>query len=223
MTISKSRGSIQKAKSVGNTEQLEIQACSEKGENNMALSDQEVLASITAAVAAANAAATNANTAAASANAAANQSSAGAAGGVAGARTQSNAEQASLNDAILKTVTQNVDSDIGVTEAWSSNVKRTYDIHQSYDHEVMVRNRTHFDNLVSEQLTHLADVHQLALQSLANNQNQSNTANNQMITLAHVATDRIWNINETDLAAKSAAIITDMVLAEMAKRSAVKA
>jgi len=132
-------------------------------------------------------------------------------GGVAGARTQSNVEQASMNDAILKSVSQNIDSDIGVTEAWSANVKRTYDIHQTFDTEVMVRNRTHFDTMITQLQTHIANLNQMTIQSLANNQNQSNLNNTLSI-------DRSWNINETDLAAKSAAIITDKVLAAMAAK-----
>ena len=173
------------------------------------MTDQDLLSATLEAIARANAAATNANVAAATANAAANQSSAGAAAGVAGARTQSNVEQASLNDAIMKTVTQNIDSDIGVTEAWSANVKRTYDLHQSADFEATGRNRVHFDTLITQLFTHLANVNQLTLQSIANNQNQSNMNNT-------LAIDRSWNINETDLAAKAAAALTDKILAAMA-------
>jgi len=51
----------------------------------------------------------------------------------------------------------------------------------------------------------------LTVTNLANNQNQSNLNNTLSI-------DRAWNINETDLAAKSAAIITDAVLAVIAKK-----
>jgi len=180
-------------------------------ENTM--SNDELLAQLNNAIARAEASVVAANAAATTANAAAaaNQASAGSLGGVAGARTQSNVEQASMNDAILKSVSQNIDSDIGVTEAWSANVKRTYDIHQTFDTEVMVRNRTHFDTMITQLQTHIANLNQMTIQSLANNQNQSNLNNTLSI-------DRSWNINETDLAAKSAAIITDKVLAAMAAK-----
>jgi len=45
--------------------------------------------------------------------------------------------------------------------------------------------------MVSEQTKHLANLNQLTLQSLANNQNQSNLNNTLSI-------DRSWNVNETD-------------------------
>ena len=174
------------------------------------MNDAELLAAVTKAVAEANAAAANANTAAASANAAANQASAGSSSGVAGARTQSNMEAAV--DRAMSTVQQlqqaQVESDIDTPEAWKANVKRTYDVHQTYDMEVMVRNRTHFDALITQLQTHLANVNQMAIQALANNQNQSNLNNTLSI-------DRAWNINETDLAAKAAAIATDALWAKM--------
>ena len=143
------------------------------------MTNEELLVLLNAAIADARAAATNANAAANTANAAANQNSAGSAAGVAGARTQSNVEDLQVG------------SDINVPEAWSANVKRTYDIHQSYDMESMQRNRLHFDAIVSEQTKHLSQVHALNLQSIANNQNQSNLNNTLSI-------DRSWNVNETD-------------------------
>lgn len=177
------------------------------------LTNDELVATLTQAIAAANAAASNANAAAATANAAANQASAGAASGVAGARTQSNAEQASFNDAMSKVIQQQVESDIDTPEAWKANVKRTYDVHQSMDSESFSRNRVHFDNMIVQLQTHLANVNQLTLQSLANNQNQSNLNNTLSI-------DRAWNINETDLSAKSAAVLTDAILSGAAKVAA---
>lgn len=159
-------------------------------------------------VARAEAAAVNANAAATTANAAADQASAGASSGVAGARTQSNKESDSETGSVFKTVQQ--DSDIGIPEAWSANVKRTYDIHQSYDMETQVRNRTHFDTMLVEQQKHLAAVNAMVLQSIANNQNQSNVANGLLV-------DRAWNVNETD----GFAVLLQKVVGE-AVREAIK-
>lgn len=155
----------------------------------MAVTDAELLAQLTAAIAEARAAAANANVAAANAA----QATAGASAGVAGARTQSNVEAAL--DRAMSTVQQlqqtQVESDIDTPEAWKANVKRTYDVHQSYDMESMQRNRLHFDSLFSEQTKHLAALNQLTIQAISNNQNQSNLNNTLSI-------DRSWNVNETD-------------------------
>lgn len=184
-----------------------------------ALSNEELVKMFTAAIAAANAAAANANAAAATANAAANQASSGAVAGVAGARTQSNVEaQSAVADAVKNTldVIQNqVDSDVDTTEAWKANIKRTYDVHQTMDVESANRNRVHFDSMITQMQTHLANLNQLTLQSLANNQNQSNLANTQAINTQALSIDREWNINETDLSAKSAAVLTDAILSKV--------
>ena len=153
------------------------------------MNNDELLKRIEDAIASAKAEAANANAAATTVNAAADQASAGAAAGVAGARTQSNKEVDSGTETVFKSVQQ--DSDIGIPEAWSANVKRTYDVHQSDDFEAKMRNRIQFDAIVSEQTKHLANLNQLTLQSLANNQNQSNLNNTLSI-------DRSWNVNETD-------------------------
>jgi hypothetical protein len=166
----------------------------------------ELLQELKDAIAQAKAEAANANAAATTANAAADQASAGALGGVAGARTQSNAEQASVNDTIFKSVQQ--DSDIGIPEAWSANVKRTYDLHQTDDFEARMRNRVQFDAIISEQTKHLANLNQLTLQSLANNQNQSNLNNTLSI-------DRSWNVNETD----AFAVLLNKVVSDAVKQA----
>ena len=173
--------------------------------------DAVVLEGLKDAIAKATAAATNASAAAASANAAADQASSGSAAGVAGARTQSNKEVDSAARTDLTDITKNIDSDIGVNEAWSANVKRTYDVHQTYDVEGQTQNRNHYNTLVTQLQTHLANLNQLTITNLANNQNQSNMNNT-------LGIDRAWNINETDLAAKSVAAITDAVLAKMASK-----
>lgn len=166
------------------------------------ITNEQLFEQLTKAVADAQAAAASANAAAANTSSA--QSSTGAAGSAVNARTQSNTEQASTNDTVFKSVNQ--DSDIGIPEAWSANVKRTYDVHQTYDMETQARNRTHFDTMITQMQTHVANLNQMSIQALANNQNQSNLNNTLSI-------DRAWNINETDLAAKAAAILTDKVLA----------
>lgn len=171
------------------------------------MSSEKLLKELEEAIAKAEAAAASANAAAANASSA--QASTGAGGGTSNARTQSNSEQSSGTETVFKSVSQ--DSDIGVPEAWSANVKRTYDVHQTYDVETQVRNRNHYDTMVTEQQKHLANLNHMTLQALANNQNQSNLNNTLSI-------DRAWNINETDLAAKSVAILTDAVLAEIVKR-----
>ena len=145
----------------------------------------------------------------AKATAAATQATGGASAGIAGARTQSNKEIDSGTESVFKTIQQ--DSDIGVPEAWSANVKRTYDLYQTYDVETQVQNRHHYNTLVTQLQTHLGNLNQLTITNLANNQNQSNLNNT-------LGIDRGWNINETDLAAKSVALLTDAVLAEVVKK-----
>lgn len=193
------------------------------------LTNEEILALIEKAVAEAKASAVAANAAAATANAAADQASSGAAAGVAGARTQSNVEQALAKaiDTAASLQQAQVESDIDTPEslkagvvanrsAWDANNKRTYDVHQTEDSETRGRNRTHFDALISQQLTHIANLNSLTLQAIANNQNQSNLVNTGAINHQALAVDRQWNINETDLSAKSAAVLTDMILAKAA-------
>ena len=175
--------------------------------SKLEITDVDLLEQIQSAIARAEAAAASANAAAANASSA--QSSTGAAGGTSNARTQSNTEQASNTEAIFKSVQQ--DSDIGVPEAWSANVKRTYDVHQTYDMETQTQNRTHYNTLITQLQTHLANVNQLSLQSLANNQNQSNLNNTLSI-------DRAWNVNETD----AYAVLLNKVVADATKAIAEK-
>lgn len=170
-------------------------------------SQEELMSQLAMAIAKAEAAAASANAAAANASSA--QASTGAAGSTASARTQSNTEQASTNDTVFKSVQQ--DSDIGIPEAWSANVKRTYDLHQTDDFEARMRNRVQFDAIVSEQTKHLANLNQLTLQALANNQNQSNLNNTLSI-------DRSWNVNETD----AFAVLLNKVVAEAVEKAVSK-
>jgi hypothetical protein len=160
------------------------------------MTNEELLAVLNAAIADARAATVNANAAANTANAAANQASSGAAAGVTGARTQSNVEDIQVG------------SDINVPEAWSANVKRTYDVHQTHDMERARRNDLHFDAMISEQTKHLSQLNALSLITLKDAQ-----------VASKLGDDRMWNINETDLAAKSAAVLTDAILAELARRA----
>jgi len=155
------------------------------------MSDEKLLKELQDAIATARAEAANANAAATSANAAADQASAGAAAGVAGARTQSNSETDTDKTVSSGQTYENVDSDVNIVEAWSVNAKRTYDMHQTYDMETQVRNRTHFDTMIVEQQKYLASLNALTISGIANNQNQSNVGNGMLI-------DRAWNVNETD-------------------------
>lgn len=155
--------------------------------------------------------------------AAADQATAGAQAGVAGARTVSNTEQARDStlvnqlDSLTGLIQKQVDSDVDTPEAWKANIKRTYDVHQTYDMETALRNRAHFDNAVLAYQTHVGNLNHYTLQALANNQNQSNLANLQGVAHRDIAIDREWNINETDLAAKSAAVLTDAALSKAVK------
>lgn len=129
------------------------------------------------------------------------QSSTGADAAVGTARTKSNTEKDADTGAIFRDVQR--DSDINVQEAWSANVKRTYDMHQSVDFENAARNRQHFDAMVSQQIKHAANLDAMNLQAVANNQNQSNLNNT-------LGIDRAWNINETD----AFAVLLNKVVAE---------
>ncbi len=138
----------------------------------------------------------------------ASNSSAGS--GAANARTQSNTEQASGTESVFKNVSQKTDSDINLEEAWGANVKRTYDVHQTYDFETQAQMRTHFNTMITQQQNHLAALNQMSLQAIANNQNQSNLNN-------LLGIDRAWNVNETDaFSVLLNKVVSEAVKAEMA-------
>ena len=91
-------------------------------------------------------------------------------------------------------------ADIGAEEAWSTNMKRTYDLHQSHDFETanMFRN--------------------LALQCLQNSVETANMVAKKTVERGDLAVDRQWNIDEvSDLSAKSGlqadAIATTLIAA----------
>lgn len=132
------------------------------------MTNEEFLAALEKVVASAVAQVANANAAGSTSNTSANQNSAGSGAAVADSRTRSNIEDIQVG------------SDINVPEGWSSHAL-----------EATQKNRVHFDNMVSQQLTHVANLNHLTLQALSNNQNQSNLGN-------LLALDRSWNVNETD-------------------------
>jgi hypothetical protein len=113
-----------------------------------------------------------------------------------------------VSDEGVKTgfVRAQVDSDVGIEEAWAANVKSTYDIHQTWFNDV-------FGALQKQraQLDHLTN------QLFQNGINSGHLQHLGAITDQNLGTDRKMNINETDLAAKSAAVITDGIIAALGK------
>lgn len=127
-----------------------------------------------------------------------NQSSTGADAAVGAARTKSNKEVDSGTETVFKSVAQ--DSDVNVQEGWSV-----------FALESARRDREAHDLIVSQERKHKAEIDALTLQSIANNQNQSNLNNTLSI-------DRSWNLNETDAYSAIAATVTAAVLKELGKQ-----
>ena len=174
--------------------------------NVIDMSSEELIQYFDNAIAKAIASVASANAGAVTAQAGAGQAGAGV--GASNARTQSNSETDTDKTVSTGQTFENVDSDINVIEAWQANVKRTYDVHQTYDMETMGRNRLHFDELIAQKHKHLANLDHMTLQALANNQNQSNLNNT-------LGIDRAWNVNETD----AFAVLLNKVVSEAVSKA----
>lgn len=87
-------------------------------------------------------------------------------------------------------------SDIGIEEAWSANVKRTFDEYQEESLTAIRQHRTLFDKILTD-----AQQYDNARQSMANQalQNAVETANmvgKQAVRHGDIAIDRQWNVDE---------------------------
>lgn len=124
-----------------------------------------------------------------------------------------------VSDEGVKTgfVAEQVDSDIGETEAWAANMKRTYDIHQTDERESFNRSRAWFDDIMGSLQKRRAELDALTNQLFQAGINSGHLQHLGAITDQNLGTDRKMNINETDLAAKSAAVLSDAMLAAVAK------
>lgn len=145
----------------------------------------------TAAVALANAA---------SVGTSANQSTGGAGAGTAGAASNLVGSGSQVQ----------LDADIGTTEAYTHNLKRTVDLFQTIDVDGIHKNRQHFDNAIVEYQTHVKNVNSLNLNAIKDAQ-----------VASKIGDDRMWNVNATDayetiLAAKVAEAVKS-ALKEAAK------
>jgi hypothetical protein len=126
------------------------------------------------------------------------QASSGADAAVGAARTKSNKEVDSGTESVFKTVAQ--DSDINAPESW-----------QAFLLEGAMRDRERYNSEMAQERKHKSNLDAMNLQSVANNQNQSNINN-------HIAIDRVWNINEDSaFAVLLNKVVADAVKAEMSK------
>lgn len=122
----------------------------------------------TAAVALANAA---------SVGSSANQTTGGAGAGTAGAASNMVGSGSQVQ----------LDADIGTTEAYTHNLKRTVDLFQTLDVDSIHKNRQHFDNAVAAYQTHVTNVNALNLNAIKDAQ-----------VASKIGDDRLWNVNATD-------------------------
>ncbi len=87
-------------------------------------------------------------------------------------------------------------ADINAEEAWSANLKRTYDLTQSWDFELARRSAAHFDAMMTDTRTHIANVRKVELETLQNGSHGANLVNTQSTAHRDIATDRTWNVDE---------------------------
>lgn len=108
-----------------------------------------------------------------------------------------------------------VKEDIGSGEAWTANVKRTYDVTQSYDREGDGQRRAHFDRMMTSALDRDAQMHTLAMQVLQNGISHGADLNTQKIRHNDLAVDRQWNVDEVAQLVAKTPIFLDAIAAKV--------
>ena len=108
--------------------------------------------------------------------------------------------------------------DIGQNEAWSANIKRTYDEFQQESLESIRRNRTIVDKLVSDAQQYDNQRQGIANQSLQNAVETANMVGKQSVRHGDLAIDRQWNIDEQAWAVEA---IVEAVLARITQMNKV--
>ncbi len=140
--------------------------------------------------------------------------------GVAHARSASNVEGRTVKDADRSTTTTQGstkhDSDINAEEAWAANLKRTYDLTQSWDFELARRSAAHFDAMMADTRSHIANVRKIELETLQNGSHGANLVNTQSTAHRDIATDRIWNVDEVATLTAKSGVQADAMIAALA-------
>lgn len=131
------------------------------------------------------------------------------------ARADATTEAATAGGHTHETVheTTKHDSDINLEEAWGANVKRTYDEHQTYDHDSRVRSRADWEDQRQMRMRHAEELHTVRMQLFQNAVETANMASKQALRDAELASDRKWNVDE--VAAVTAVVLDRLV--DMAK------
>jgi len=109
------------------------------------------------------------------------------------------------------------DSDVGIEEAWSNRVTRTFD---EYQHESLVsvrRNRTYVDKVLSDAQQNDNFRQTVANQSLQNAVETANMVGKQAIRQADLVFDRQLNIDEVSQLAAKTGVQQDAMVALLAK------
>jgi len=107
-------------------------------------------------------------------------------------------------------------ADVGQNEAWTANIKRTYDEFLQESLETVRQNRTLFDKILTD-----AQQYDNARQAMANQamQNAIETANmvaKQAVRHGDIAIDHQWNLDEQTWAAAGVAPSVDAIIAALA-------
>lgn len=129
-----------------------------------------------------------------------------AAGTAAGAAAGTTATQASTKH----------DSDIGVEEAWSANIKRTYDEFQHESLESVRRNRSYIDKILSDAQQYDNGRQNMANQALQNAVETANMVGKQVMRHSDLAIDRQWNVDEVSALTAKSGVEADALISAMA-------
>lgn len=108
--------------------------------------------------------------------------------------------------------------DVGLGEAWGVNTKRTYDMHQTYDHESMIRARADWEDNRTSRARQAEDLHNLKMQTLQNAVETANMVGKQAVRHSDLAIDRQWNVDEVAQLIAKNPIFMDAVAASVVKR-----
>ncbi len=110
------------------------------------------------------------------------------------ARSRGRSETERDDKTMFATVREN--SDIGIEESWSANVKRMFDEYQHESLESIRRTRAHFDKLMSDAQAHADARQHLATQALQNAVETANMIGKQAVAHRDLAIHHEWGKHE---------------------------
>lgn len=110
------------------------------------------------------------------------------------ARSRGRSETERDDKTMFATVREN--SDIGIEESWSANVKRMFDEYQHESLESIRRARAHFDKLMSDAQAHADARQHLATQALQNAVETANMIGKQAVAHRDLAIHHEWGKHE---------------------------